>query len=193
MSPADIKASVLGFTGKAAFAPNEAIEVDGSSLTLEKLIALGDGHPMFVSEDTVDRLMRSRAIVDRIVASNTPTYGVNTGFGLMSHTNVPVDQLKELQANLIRSHSSGVGESLSPRYVRRILALRINTLARGRSGVSLGTFSGMLKMFNAGLTPEVPCQGTVGASGKFPRPDLRLSTQLASQATWLHWRIWHLA
>ncbi|CAM9247137.1 unnamed protein product, partial [Ectocarpus fasciculatus] len=144
---------------------NEPIEVDGSSMTLEKLIALGDGHPMFVSEETVDRLMRSRAIVDKIVASEVPTYGINTGFGLMSHTNVALEQLKDLQANLIRSHASGVGEPLDPRIVRRILALRINTLARGRSGVSLSTFNGMLKMFNAGLTPEVPLQGTVGASG----------------------------
>lgn len=161
----EIKAHVLGFTGKSSFKKNEPIEVDGSSMTLEKLIALGDGHPMFVSEETVDRLMRSRAIVDKIVASEVPTYGINTGFGLMSHTNVALEQLKDLQANLIRSHASGVGEPLDPRIVRRILALRINTLARGRSGVSLSTFNGMLKMFNAGLTPEVPLQGTVGASG----------------------------
>lgn len=151
----EIKADVLGFTGKTRFKPNEPIEVDGSSLTLEKLIALGSGHPMYVSEETVDRLLRSRAIVDNIVASEVPTYGINTGFGLMSNTNVPMAQLKELQSNLIRSHASGVGEPLDPKVVRRILALRINTLARGRSGVSLTTFNGMLKMFNAGLTPEV--------------------------------------
>lgn len=162
----EIKTNVLGFTGKSGFQPNEPIEVDGSNMTLEKLIALGDGHPMFISEETVDRLIRSRVIVDKIVASAVPTYGINTGFGLMSHTNVPLDQLKELQANLIRSHASGVGEPLDPRIVRRILALRLSTLARGRSGVSLSTFNGLLKLFNSGLTPEVPCQGTVGASGE---------------------------
>ena len=161
----EIKTNVLGFRGKSQFKPGEVIEVDGSSMTLEKLIALGEGHNMYVSEETVDRLMRSREIVDRIVTSEVPTYGINTGFGLMSHTNVPPEQLRELQANLIRSHASGVGEPLDPKIVRRILALRINTLARGRSGVSLTTFNGMLKMFNAGLTPEVPLQGTVGASG----------------------------
>lgn len=88
-------------------------------MTLEKLVALGKGCKMYVSEETVDRLIRSRAIVDDIVDSEVkaafrkmiymmgfkcdalqvPTYGINTGFGLMSHTNVPKEQLQQLQVH----------------------------------------------------------------------------------------------
>jgi len=152
------------------FFPNEmksssSIDVDGNSMTIEKLIALGDGTPLSISPETIQRLQQSRDIVDRIVESKVPTYGINTGFGLMSHTNVSYSQLCDLQHNLIRSHASGVGEPLHPSVVRRIMALRINTLARGKSGVSLDTFKKLVDLFNTGCTPEVPSQGTVGASG----------------------------
>ena len=141
------------------------VDIDGSSLSLESIIKLGRGTKISVSQKTVDRLHRSRAIVDRIVASHVPTYGINTGFGLLSHTSVASTELVALQKNLIRSHASGVGAPLDPIVVRRIMALRINTLARGKSGVSMDTFNGLVNLFNTGCTPEVPSQGTVGASG----------------------------
>lgn len=178
-SAADLD-SILGFqrhpispattttTATAASSSSAAtFELDGEHLDLATLVALGEqGSRIAVSASTVERLKRSRAVVDRIVASEVPSYGINTGFGLLSHTSVASADLTKLQNNLIRSHASGVGAPLEPRVVRRIMALRINTLARGRSGISLDTFERLVALFNSGCTPEVPSQGTVGASGK---------------------------
>ena len=162
----NIQSSVLNFLQHGSD-PRATVEVDGDSMTLEDLIDLGNGAKIVVSEKTISRLQRSRAVVDRIVDSEVPTYGINTGFGLLSHTNVSLRELADLQHNLIRSHASGVGEPLPPSVVKRVMALRINTLARGRSGISLGTFDKLVKLFNSGCTPEVPIQGTVGASGEY--------------------------
>lgn len=158
-----IEAFVLDFKHNSV--TDETIGVDGDNMNLENLIAFGKGAKITINSETAHRLQKSRDIVDTIVNSGVPTYGINTGFGLLSHTNVSRDELTNLQHNLIRSHASGVGESLDPAIVRRIMALRINTLARGKSGVSLETFNNLVKLFNSGCTPEVPCQGTVGASG----------------------------
>lgn len=160
----NINSTVLNFM-QGEKAVRTQVEVDGDNMTLEDVIELGRGANAFVSEKTIARLERSRAVVDRIVDSEVPTYGINTGFGLLSHTNVSLKELANLQHNLIRSHASGVGTALAPEVVRRVMALRINTLARGRSGISVGTFQKLIKLFNSGCTPEVPIQGTVGASG----------------------------
>jgi histidine ammonia-lyase len=157
-----VESSVLNFRANTGIT---SVSVDGQSLTLESLIALGNGAKISISQDTSERLQMSRDVVDKIVSSKVPTYGINTGFGLLSHTDVPSDELAHLQLNLIRSHASGVGNPLDPHVVRRIMALRINTLARGRSGVSTSTFRKLVDLFNSGCTPQVPCQGTVGASG----------------------------
>lgn len=164
-----IEESILNFRYNplysASTSPSSSISIDGNSMNLKKLIELGNGMKIHVSNETMKRLQISRDIVDNIVNSGIPTYGINTGFGLLSHTNVSKSELTDLQHNLIRSHASGVGEPLSPDVVRRIMALRINTLARGRSGVSIETFQKLVDLFNSGCTPEVPAQGTVGASG----------------------------
>lgn len=160
----NIHNTVLNFL-QCESVPRTTIEVDGDNMTLEDIIELGNGSDICVSDKTMARLQRSRDVVDRIVDSEVPTYGINTGFGLLSHTNVSLSELSDLQHNLIRSHASGVGEPLPPMVVRRVMALRINTLARGRSGISPGTFQKLVKLFNSGCTPEVPIQGTVGASG----------------------------
>jgi histidine ammonia-lyase len=159
-----IESTILNFNLNIKNIPS-SVDVDGYNLNLENLIALGMNSKIVINQETSKRLQSSRDVVDTIVKSEVPTYGINTGFGLLSHTNVPSIDLMKLQENLIRSHASGVGQSLEPNIVKRIMALRINTLARGRSGVSLETFNKLVDLFNSGCTPEVPCQGTVGASG----------------------------
>lgn len=157
-----IESSILNFGSNTGIS---SIQLDGNSMTLEHLIALGNGAKIIIGNETMDRLQLSRNVVDQIVASEAPTYGINTGFGLLSHTSISSKELTSLQDNLIRSHASGVGTPIDPEVVRRIMALRINTLARGRSGVSVHTFQKLVDLFNSGCTPEVPSQGTVGASG----------------------------
>ena len=168
---ANIHDRVLGFSAlESDGVAKGVVEVTGAKISLQDLMALSrtDGSEqacIAIPEDVMLRLENSRAVIDGIVDAGAPVYGINTGFGLMSHTNIDKPDLALLQRNLITSHASGVGTPLDPNIVRRIMALRINTLCRGHSGVSLGTFNTLVKVFNAGLTPEVPCQGTVGASG----------------------------
>uniref|UniRef100_A0A673MM98 Histidine ammonia-lyase n=1 Tax=Sinocyclocheilus rhinocerous TaxID=307959 RepID=A0A673MM98_9TELE len=128
------------------------ISLDGNSLTSTDLVNLGKGlYKIKVSGFMVD----FKLIV----------YGITTGFGKFARTVIPVSKLKELQENLLRSHSSGLGSPLSPERTRMLLALRINVLAKGLSGISLETLHRMIQAFNASCLSYVPEKGTVGASG----------------------------
>ncbi|MBK4722539.1 histidine ammonia-lyase [Azospirillum sp. YIM DDC1] len=92
-------------------------------------------------------------------------YGVNTGFGLLAKKRIPPDQVRELQRRLVLSHSAGTGPDLPPGVVRLILALKVNALARGHSGVRMAVIEALLALFNRGVLPVVPAKGSVGASG----------------------------
>lgn len=107
----------------------------------------------------------SRAVVDELAAGAAPVYGINTGFGNFATTSISRDKLDQLQTNLITSHAAGVGELLSVERTRMLLALRINVLAKGYSGMSADTLTRMLSCYNASCISAVPSQGTVGASG----------------------------
>ncbi|GMI07379.1 hypothetical protein TrRE_jg11023 [Triparma retinervis] len=140
--------------------------LDGYSLTPKELFGLQSGNvDIALTPEAEERIKDGREVVDKIVESQEVVYGINTGFGLFSNVTVSPDKLGELQVNLIRSHSSGVGEPLSPQRTRMLLALRINVLAKGHSGIGLVNVLKMIKAFNAGCMPMVPCKGTVGASG----------------------------
>jgi histidine ammonia-lyase len=103
-------------------------------------------------------------------------YGVNTGFGHFSDVAISKEQLIELQKNLIRSHSCGVGEPFSKEEVRAIMALRANALARGHSGIRPDVIEKIIEFINHDLTPYIPSQGSVGASGDLaPLSHLALS------------------
>jgi histidine ammonia-lyase len=103
--------------------------------------------------------------VQRAAAGDAPVYGVNTGFGKLASTRIGSEDLATLQWNLIRSHSVGVGEPLSPAVVRLMLGLKAASLARGHSGVRPLVIDTLVAAYNAGLVPCVPSQGSVGASG----------------------------
>ncbi len=92
-------------------------------------------------------------------------YGVNTGFGLLAKKRIPPDQVRELQRRLVLSHSAGTGPDLPAGVVRLILALKVNALARGHSGVRMGVIEALLALYNRGVLPVVPAKGSVGASG----------------------------
>lgn len=145
--------------------------LDGESLTPEALLALSEGpdskdrREIGLSADAWERVVESRKVVDALVASSRVAYGINTGFGLFSKVVVEKEKLCELQENLIRSHCAGVGAPLPQRRTRMLLALRINVLAKGRSGVSIPVLEGMIAAFNADVLSVIPAKGTVGASG----------------------------
>ena len=107
----------------------------------------------------------SAAAVQHAASGHSPVYGVNTGFGKLASTRIGTEDLAALQRNLIRSHSVGVGEPLPAPVVRLTLALKAASLARGHSGVRPVVVDRLVEVFNAGLVPWVPAQGSVGASG----------------------------
>jgi histidine ammonia-lyase len=123
--------------------------------------------PATISVSAEDRrsVADAAALVDTIVARGEAAYGINTGFGLLAQTRIAADQLELLQRNLLLSHAAGVGEPLSDAVVRLILALKVNSLARGNSGISLVVIDALQTLLAQEIYPVIPGQGSVGASG----------------------------
>ncbi|KAJ8050403.1 Histidine ammonia-lyase [Holothuria leucospilota] len=147
-------------------ANREVIILDGESLTPEKLVKLSTGnYQIDISPQAWDRVAKSRAVVDKILREKRVVYGISTGFGSFATVVISPDKLSLLQENLIRSHSAGVGKPFSPEHTRKLLALRINVLVKGCSGVSKETLKKLIAAFNASCLPWIPEKGTVGACG----------------------------
>ncbi len=140
--------------------------LDGSSLTLEQLLAIADrGERVALADTARARVGRSRAVVDRRAHGDEPAYGINTGFGSFADVKIAPDALEALQLNLLRSHAAGLGDPLPARTVRAMMALRANVLAKGFSGIRVDTLEALVALLNAGVHPLVPSRGSVGASG----------------------------
>ncbi len=116
-------------------------------------------------------------VVTDIIKQNKTVYGINTGFGLLANTRIDTADLITLQNSIVLSHAAGTGDLLPDQVVRLILALKINSLARGFSGVRLQTIEALIKLFNEKIYPCIPAQGSVGASGDLA-PLAHLSTAL---------------
>ncbi len=135
-------------------------------LSLDELQAIHQGgQPLMVDPAALPGIAASAAVVRRAAEGTAPVYGVNTGFGKLASTRISESDLATLQLNLIRSHSVGVGEPLTPPVLRLMLALKAASLARGHSGVRPVVIDSLIAVHNAGLCPYVPSQGSVGASG----------------------------
>jgi histidine ammonia-lyase len=143
------------------------VEIDGETLSLEDIARVAAGADVEVSlhADALERIRRSRAVVEEAVRSGRVVYGVTTGFGRLSDVVVERGRLEELQQNLIRSHACGVGTPLPRTETRAITLLRANVLARGFSGVRPEVVHRLLDLLNHGIHPVIPEQGSVGASG----------------------------
>src|SRR4051812_18763146 len=142
------------------------ILLDGSSLTIEQLLAIADGGEVVaLSDGARQRVRASREVVERRARGDEPAYGINTGFGSFAEVKIPADALETLQLNLLRSHAAGVAEPLPVRAVRAMMALRANVLAKGYSGIRVSTLELLIAALNARVHPVVPSRGSVGASG----------------------------
>ena len=142
------------------------IEVRAGELTLPGLRRIYEQPTVFrLAAHDRARIAGAAALVDEIVSAGDAAYGINTGFGLLAQTRIPTEQLELLQRNLLLSHAAGVGEALPDAVVRLILALKINALARGHSGISLGLIEALMALLEHEVYPVVPAQGSVGASG----------------------------
>jgi histidine ammonia-lyase len=143
-----------------------SVAVSGNDLTFAQLynVALR-GEPVQLAASAIERMNASRAVVDRLVASGATAYGINTGFGKLASVRISTEQVRQLQVNLVRSHSCGVGAPLSEAETRAMMLLRANALAKGLSGVRPLVVETLCKMLNAKVHPVIPSQGSVGASG----------------------------
>ncbi len=112
-----------------------------------------------------ERIAASAAAVERIVAKGEPVYGINTGFGKLASVRIDAADLATLQRNIVLSHAAGVGEAMPVPVARLMMALKLASLAQGASGVRPATVALLEAMLAHGLTPIVPAQGSVGASG----------------------------
>jgi histidine ammonia-lyase len=142
------------------------LELNGQKLSLAQISAVANGEDhVALASAARTRIEQSRLVVERIVAEERTVYGVNTGFGRLSDVHIEQTQLRELQLNLVRSHSCGVGTPLSEGEARAMLLLRANVLALGYSGCRPMLVETLIAMLEGAVTPMIPEKGSVGASG----------------------------
>ncbi len=144
----------------------ETVPLDGRSLSLEQFLAVVRANGgVSLAPEARSAVALSRRAVERAVANHRSVYGVTTGFGALSDRTIAPAQVRELQVSLVRSHASGTGPPLPADVVRGLMLLRLNSLARGHSGVRPEVLDRLVDLLNRGLVPWIPEQGSVGASG----------------------------
>ncbi len=144
----------------------KAAVLDGSTLSLDLLADIVyRKRPVSLSPRAVRNITQARSLVEQWVSSGETVYGVTTGFGEFSTVRIAPKDIRKLQENLIVSHAAGTGDPLPVVIVRAMMALRINALAKGASGIRLKTVRLLAAMLNRNIVPVIPSQGSVGASG----------------------------
>ena len=158
--------------------------ITGRSLTIADVVAFAIDRDVTLELEpgALTALARSRTTVDQAVARGDTMYGINTGFGKLANVRIDAKALDALQANLIRSHAAGVGDPLPVLFVRAMMLLRANVLARPTSGVRPELAEALVALANSGLVPVVPEQGSVGASGDLA-PLAHLALALMGEGT----------
>lgn len=146
---------------------------------MEKVIVLGEenlslknfidvarfGCKVSVADFALDKLKKSRSVVDDLLKKNRPMYGINTGFGRFADVAISDAEIGKLQVNLIRADAVGIGAPFDTEIVRGMLLLRANSIIQGLSGASLEVPLTMVEMLNKGVHPVIPEKGSVGSSG----------------------------
>lgn len=145
------------------------------AMALSDWRSIYNGSAMTLNRDCKADIERGAEAVQALLASGRAVYGVNTGFGKLAQTRIPDEDLAELQKRLVLSHAAGVGTPMPIKVVRLMMALKISSLGRGYSGVRWEVVERLETMLAKGLTPLIPSQGSVGASG-----DLAPLSQLAA-------------
>ncbi len=143
-----------------------SLEINGNDLSFDELRqVVYERRPVALAGAARKKVAAAREVVEKLLRENRVAYAINTGVGKLSDVHIEPAQNRQLQSNLIRSHSAGVGEPLSQEETRAMMLLRANSLAKGCSGVRVEVIELLCSMLNAGIHPVVPSQGSVGASG----------------------------
>ncbi len=142
------------------------ITLDGHQLTLKDLVKISRGYDKVELSKTSQILVNKASLfVEELIKKGKPVYGINTGFGHLSNVLIKNEELEKLQENLLKSHACGMKNPLPIETVRAMMALRINALIQGYSGIRLETLNLMVKLLNENIIPVVFEQGSLGASG----------------------------
>ncbi len=143
-----------------------AIQINGTELTIEKLVAIArDGQQIELAPAALERITHCRSLLEEKIKAGEIMYGVNTGIGEFSEIVLDDDQVREFQKYLIYNHAAGIGDPAPIEYVRGAMAGRINVHSHGRSGCRPAITQTLVAMLNKGVTPFVCQKGSVGASG----------------------------
>ncbi len=143
------------------------MEINGLDLTIDDVFQVAHFPDVKVELglQAQQKMKASRDYIEKRIHAGEVMYGVNTGFGSFSSVRISDSEIEQLQKNLIRSHSVGIGTPFTIEQTRAMMLLRANALARGHSGIRVHVVDKILEFLNAGLIPVIPCQGSVGASG----------------------------
>lgn len=135
-------------------------------LTSSLALAIANGRTqLLIADDTRHKIEENWAVVQRIVSKGNPVYGINTGFGPLCTSKIAEDEVRRLQTNILQSHSVGVGEPIATEIAKLMLILKVQSLAKGHSGIAMATLDRILWHIENDAIPVVPAQGSVGASG----------------------------
>lgn len=143
------------------------MQITGENITIENLYeaAFNSTVKVELAPQAKAQMKKSRDYIEGRIASGEVMYGVNTGFGAFSSVRISDSEIEQLQRNLIRSHSVGVGTPFTKNETRAMMILRANALAKGHSGIRPLVVEKILEFLNNDIIPVVPSQGSVGASG----------------------------
>lgn len=142
------------------------IQLTGNDLTIEQIAkVLYRNEKVVASQESLERVKKSRQAVENIVKKEETVYGITTGFGKFSDVFIKSKDVEKLQENLILSHACGVGDPFPEMVSKAMLLLRANALLKGFSGIRPIIIERLLQLHNEGVYPVVPQQGSLGASG----------------------------
>ncbi len=156
MHPADLKTT------------QRAVQFDRNRLRIEDIVDIAKGKACAtLSPDPEFRaaIARGADFLDRLLREDGTIYGVTTGYGDSCTVTVPPELIAELPHHLYTYHGCGLGEYLTPAQTRAVMAVRLASLSKGFSGVSVALLEQIARLLEAGLLPLIPCEGSVGASG----------------------------
>lgn len=162
------------------------IEINPGKLSLKQLRHI-NRHKVTLSlnKAAYDDMLVSTRAVEQVIAEDRVVYGINTGFGLLANTRIAVEDLETLQRSIVLSHAAGIGKLMEDHTVRLMMALKINSLARGYSGIRPKVVDALVTLVNAEVYPCIPQKGSVGASGDLA-PLAHMSTVLLGEGQARH-------
>jgi histidine ammonia-lyase len=162
------------------------IEIEPGTLTLAELRQIAKSPVRIgLTKSCTAKIDASVATVRDVIRQGRVIYGINTGFGLLASTIIPNDELEHLQRSIVLSHAAGVGAFMAESTVRLMMVLKINSLARGYSGIRLTVIDALIRLVNAEVYPCIPKKGSVGASGDLA-PLAHMSTVLLGEGEAFH-------